>query len=102
MEHCDAGLSFRIVGGRVHEYADAPCVLSLLGPCRGRPRARAAEQRDELAPFHLTKMHPIPHGPGAHRKDIELQRISQRVVQSALTISARSGRSRESGIRVTS
>jgi ATP-dependent DNA ligase len=32
-------------------------------PRRERPRARAAaEQRDELAPFYLTEMHPIPHG----------------------------------------
>src|SRR5262249_32206881 len=36
---------------------------------RERPRdSRAAEQRDELAPFPLTEMHPIPHGPGAHRR----------------------------------
>ena len=52
----------------------------LLRPRRKRPRhRRAAEQRDELAPFPLTEMHPIPHGPEAHRKDIGLQRISQRV-----------------------
>src|SRR5262249_38328969 len=34
------------------------------GPCS----RCAAEQRDELAPFPLTEMHPIPHGPGAHRR----------------------------------
>jgi hypothetical protein len=34
------------------------------------PCSRAAEQRDELAPFPLTEMHPIPLGPGAHHKDI--------------------------------
>jgi hypothetical protein len=27
---------------------------------RERPRRRAAEQRDELAPFHLIKLHPLP------------------------------------------
>src|SRR5262249_44221264 len=32
---------------------------------RERPRRRATEQRDELASFPLTEMHPIPHGPGA-------------------------------------
>src|SRR5262249_26976965 len=54
MEHCDAGVSFRIVGGRVHEYADPPCVLSLLRARRERPRRcrRAANERDERAPLH--------------------------------------------------
>ena len=36
-----------------HEHADAPHPLALLRPRRDRPRRRrAAEQRDELAPFH--------------------------------------------------
>ena len=33
---------------------------------------RAAEQRDELASFPLAEMHPIPHGPGAHRRISEV------------------------------
>src|SRR5262249_52621356 len=35
-------------------------------------------RRDELVPVPLTEMHPIPHGPGAHRNDTGFQRISQR------------------------
>jgi hypothetical protein len=36
----------------------------LLRSCRQRPSGcRAAEQRDEVAPFPWTEMHPIPHGP---------------------------------------
>src|SRR5262245_15042484 len=61
MEHCDAGVSFRIVGGRVHEYADASNAFALL---RARPewprRRRAAEQRNELAPFQLIELHSMP------------------------------------------
>jgi len=50
------------------EHADAP-QLPLLRVRRERPRSRyAAEQRDEVAAFPLTEMHPIPHGRGAHRR----------------------------------
>ena len=53
-ERRDAGLSFRIVRGQVHEHADAPHPLALLRARRERPRSRrAAEQRDELAPLHV-------------------------------------------------
>src|SRR5262245_36397183 len=53
MELCDAGLSFRIVRGGVHEHADAPHPLALLCAPRERPRrCRAAEKRDELAALH--------------------------------------------------
>src|SRR5262249_10934359 len=45
--------SFRIVRGQRGQHADAPHSLALLRPRRERPRRRrAAEQRDELAPFH--------------------------------------------------
>ncbi len=40
---------------QVHEHADAPHPLALLRPRRERPRRRAAEQRDELAPFCMTR-----------------------------------------------
>jgi hypothetical protein len=43
------------------------------------PCSRAAEQGDELAPFPLMEMHPIPHGPERGRKDIGLQQIGQRL-----------------------
>jgi hypothetical protein len=41
--------------------ADAPNPLALLRPRRERPRSRrAAEERDELAPFQLIEMHQMP------------------------------------------
>jgi hypothetical protein len=54
MERCDAGLSFRIIRSRVHEYTNAPQALArLLRMCSERPRSRrASEQRDEIASFH--------------------------------------------------
>ena len=43
------------------EHADAPHSLGLLRARRERPRCRrAAEQRDELAPFPLTETHDDP------------------------------------------
>jgi hypothetical protein len=48
----DAGLSFRVIRGQVHEDADPPHPLALLCGRRERPRNRAANQRDELAPSH--------------------------------------------------
>jgi hypothetical protein len=49
-----AGLSFRIVRGRVHEHADAPHALSLLRPRRERPGdRRATEKRNELTSPHI-------------------------------------------------
>src|SRR5262249_31190787 len=48
-----ACLGFRIVCGERGEHCDAPHALSLLlRPRRKRPSRRAAEQRDERAPFH--------------------------------------------------
>ena len=57
-ERSDAGLRFGIVRGQVREHADAPHSLGLLRPRRERPRRRrTAEQRDELATFHVA---PLP------------------------------------------
>src|SRR5262249_40047653 len=52
MESCEARLTFRIIGGIIHEHADAPHPLFLLREHRQRPRRRTAEQRDERAPSH--------------------------------------------------
>src|SRR5262249_22570086 len=49
----DAGRRFRIVGGQVHEHADAPHPFALLRARRERPRSRRTpEQRDERAALH--------------------------------------------------
>jgi hypothetical protein len=51
----------------------------LLRACRERPRrSRAAEKRDELAPFQLIELHSIPASQG-RRQDIQLVTSSQRV-----------------------
>src|SRR5262249_46175291 len=43
----------RIIFGVADEHSDAANLCRLLRTCRERPRScRAAEQRDELAPFH--------------------------------------------------
>src|SRR5262249_50878714 len=53
MESRKAHLTFRIIGGVIHEHADAPHALALLRARRERPcRRRATEQRDELAAVH--------------------------------------------------
>jgi len=59
-EREEAGLSFGVVGASVHEHADTPQTFSLLGARRNRPCRRAAEQRDELAPYQPIKLHPLP------------------------------------------
>src|SRR5262249_4097575 len=63
-KRCEAGLGFRIVCRDTHQHANVPHP-PLLPVCRKRPRRRAAEQRDELATFHLTEMHPIPSRAGS-------------------------------------
>src|SRR5262249_31594573 len=82
---CEAGLIFRVFGGEGEEYRDAPHTLALLRSRRERPRRRAAEQRNEVAPFPLTEMHPIPSRAGSTSQDTGLQRISQRVCERFTT-----------------
>jgi len=49
---------------------------------RERPRRRrAAEERDELAPFQLIELHSVPVRQG-RIEDIELARISQEVTET--------------------
>ena len=56
----------------------------LLRARRERPhRRRAAEQRDELAPFYLIELHSISNSP-RQMQDIELAMVSQRVYDHAL------------------
>ena len=57
-ERRHAGLIFRIIRGRCHQHANSPNALALQRVRgEGPRRCRAAEQRDELAPFPLTEMH---------------------------------------------
>src|SRR5262249_52774870 len=51
-ERRETGLTIRIVRGLANEPSDPPHLLGLLRLCRKRPRRRASEQRDELAPPH--------------------------------------------------
>ena len=61
-ERRNAGLRLRVIAGQVHEHADAPHALALLRRRRARPRnCRAAEERDELAPF------PVEHGTASQK-----------------------------------
>src|SRR4029450_9112835 len=54
-----------VVRGSGPEISDARGFLGLLRARRARPRGRrAAENRDELAPFQLIKLHASPRQPG--------------------------------------
>jgi hypothetical protein len=44
-----------------HEHADAPYAVALLCSRRERPRRRAAEERDELAPPKAKPHLPLPY-----------------------------------------
>jgi hypothetical protein len=51
-ERGQASLGFRFARIAMHQHADAPDSFSLLRPYSYRPRRRAAESSDKLAPFH--------------------------------------------------
>ena len=53
-ERRDAFQSSLIALDRAHQHADPAHALALLRPRRERPRGSAAEERDELAPFHCS------------------------------------------------
>src|SRR5262249_52861960 len=52
LECRDLEARFRIVRDPSHQHADAPHALALLRARRERPRCRAADERDEVAPLH--------------------------------------------------
>jgi hypothetical protein len=53
VERCKSVLTFRVLRSPVHEHADAPYPLRLLGLRGNRPHRPATDQRDELAPSHV-------------------------------------------------
>ena len=70
-------------GGSGHQYAHAwhlaRSANRLLRVRRERPSRRAAEQRDELAPFQLVELHSMPASQ-AGLQDIELAGVSQELL----------------------
>src|SRR5262249_62022511 len=66
---------------------DPTHLVGLLRAYRERPCRRAAEQRDELAPFQRIELHSVPASQGG-LQDIKLARRSQRVVIAAPRLSA--------------
>jgi hypothetical protein len=54
-EQLEPGLTFRIVGGPVHEDANPAYLLGLLRMCPKRPSGhRASDNFDEISPAHVT------------------------------------------------
>src|SRR5262249_16426079 len=51
-ERRQASFRFRMIGGRAHQYADAPYAIGLLRARRQRPRGSDAKKRNERAPLH--------------------------------------------------
>jgi hypothetical protein len=61
------GLCLRVGFSSNHQYANPSYRIRLLRPRAERPRRGAAEQRDELAPFHLVTSTGRRVGVGAMR-----------------------------------
>jgi len=64
-QHCDAVLSIIVALADSHQYSDPPRSLCSLRPRRARPRGRAANQSDEVAPSqadHATTSQWTDHG----------------------------------------
>src|SRR5262249_42017626 len=61
----EARRHFRIVLGQGRQHGDPANSVGLLRAGGQRPRGRrAAEKRDELAPFYLIELHPVPASQG--------------------------------------
>jgi hypothetical protein len=59
-------------------------------PSRERPRRCAAEQRKELAPFQVSKLHPLPTE-GAHESIVDRRRLIQRLATARNFVPANAG-----------
>jgi len=70
-ERREVSLPHGIVFVKRHEHPDAPHAVALLRARRKRPRRRAAEERDELAPSkaHLHLPVRAPNWRGPERKE---------------------------------
>src|SRR5262245_24804726 len=91
MECCKASLEYRIACGCGQEHADAPHAPVLLGSRYERPRRRAAEQRDERAPFHSITSSARPSNVGGTSRPSALAVF--RLITSSYLVGACTGRS---------
>jgi hypothetical protein len=57
---CGFGQTSRVICRKTHQNANTPHLFPLLCARRERPRrCRAANKRDELAPFYLIELHSV-------------------------------------------
>src|SRR5262249_19011159 len=82
---CETGDSFRSVCGECIKYADGPHALALLRARRERPRRRAAEQRDELAPLHSITSSARASSVGGTSSTLAANRATRRTFPASLT-----------------